>query len=98
MRDLGNHPAHFPRVHPLRDAMHLAESEGAQCLAHLDRAADAAADLANANLACLRLGFRLTGRAHASPSAFSSFKPRSCLYSASLRSCLRASNVAFTTL
>ena len=56
---------------------------------------DSAADLLHAQL--LRLLVLL--RAHASPPSLSSpLRPRSALYSLSLRSCLRASNVALTTL
>src|SRR5450755_2555138 len=65
MRDLGNHPACFFRVHPFGDTMHLAEAEGFERFAHRARATDAAADLANANRDLL---LRLLGRAHASPS------------------------------
>src|SRR5437016_14195637 len=95
MRDLGDHPAHFSAVDPLCHAMHLAEAESLEGLAHLDRASDAAADLLDADLLGLAL-LRLRG-AHASPSAASSL-PRSALYWSALRSCLRASNVALTTL
>src|SRR5881392_1551271 len=95
MRDPGDHPAHFLGVRPLGDAMHLAESERFECLAHVARASDAAADLFYVQL--LRLLVLL--RAHASPPSLSSpLRPRSALYSFSLRSCLSASNVALTTL
>src|SRR5437016_5485601 len=77
MRDLGNHPAHFSAVDPLCHAMHLAEAESLERLAHLDRASDAAANLLDADLLGLAL-LRFRG-AHASPSAGSSL-PRSDLY------------------
>src|SRR2546425_13167929 len=96
MRDLGNHPAHFLRVRPLGNPVHLSEAEGLQSLAHFARASDAAANLLHAQ----RLPglFRLL-RAHASPPSLSSpLRPRRVLYSFSFRSCLSASNVALTTL
>src|SRR6185369_5029522 len=89
VRDLGDHPADFLRIDALGDPVHLPQAESLQRLAHLARAADAAADLADLDL--------LHGRAHASTSAASPL-PRSALYCSSLRSCLRASNVALTTL
>src|SRR5450759_3376403 len=79
--------------------MHLAEAEGLERLAHLARAADAAADLADANRRALLLSLL---RAHSAPSVgvllplFS--PPRSLVYCSALRSCLSASNVALTTL
>src|SRR5688572_8793107 len=97
MRDLGDHPAHFFCVFPLGHAMHLSEAQGLERLTHLARATDAAADLPQANRAG-RFLFRLL-RAHASPSgAPSEPLPRRALNCSSLRSCLRASNVALTTL
>src|SRR6185436_18679426 len=48
VRDLGDHSAHFFRIGALRDAVHLAEPESLEGLAHFDRAGDAAADLAHA--------------------------------------------------
>src|SRR6266550_3168178 len=88
MRDPGNHPAHFFRVQPLGDPVHLAESERLERLAHFARTSDAAADLFHAQL------FRLLAllRAHASPPSLPPpLRPRSAMYSLSLRSCLRAS-------
>src|ERR1051326_6764811 len=96
VRDLRDHAANFFRVDALRDAVHLAETERAKRLAHFDRAADAAANLTDANL--LRVALLRLRRAHASPSAAASAPPRRLLYSSSLRSCLSASNVALTTL
>src|SRR5687768_10911350 len=75
--------------------MHLAEAESLEGLAHLDRAADAAADLTDTD------GFAALGGHYASaPSvaAFSSALPRRALYCSSVRRSLRASNVALTTL
>src|SRR3978361_879570 len=97
MRDLGDHAANFRRVDALGNAMHLAESERLERLAHFDRAADSAADLADAQRLRVFVVF-LLHEFHASASAGSSSIPRSDLYSASLRSCLIASNVALTTL
>src|SRR6266540_3372355 len=79
MRDLGNHPAHFLRVHALGHAIHLAEAEGFERLAHLARAADAAPDLPDADRVFLLSGLL---RAHASPSegALLFSLPRSLLY------------------
>src|SRR5688500_232431 len=97
MRDLGDHPAHFSGVLALGHAIHLAEAEGFERLAHFHGAADAAADLAETKRTATLL-FSLL-RAHASPSAAASTPlPRSFLYCSSLRSCLSASNVALTTL
>src|SRR3954469_16876620 len=98
MRDFGDHAANFRRVDALGDAMHLAEPERLERLAHFDRAADSAADLTDAQHLRVFVGFLLIHEFHASASAGSSSIPRSDLYSASLRSCLSASNVALTTL
>src|ERR1700755_1384265 len=99
MRDLLDHPPHFLRVHPLGDAVHLAQAEGLERLAHLDGAADAGADLADADLFHAAFVRLLFCRAHSAASgALLSALPRRALYSASLRSCLRASKVALTTL
>src|ERR1051326_2011750 len=89
MRDLRNHPARFLRVGTFGDAMHLAEAEGFERLAHLARAADAAADLLHFD--------HLPVRAHAAFPSGSS-RPRSAPYACSLRTCSRALNVALTTL
>src|SRR5712691_11272475 len=89
MRDAGNHAARLRRVDPRGDAMHLAEAEGTKRLAHVARAADAAANLLDLNH-LLALG----GAHHSAPSS----TPRSESYCASLRSCWSASNVALTTL
>src|SRR5688572_26747601 len=98
MRDLGDHAASFLRVHALGHAVKFAQTEGLEGLAHLHRAADATAHLANANLLRLRLRVCLL-RAHTSaPSTTGSSLPRRALYCSLVRSCLRASNVAFTTL
>src|SRR5262249_20148586 len=95
MRDLGDHPARFPCVRPLGDLMHLAEAESRERLAHFTRAPDPAANLPHAQRFFL---FRLL-RAHAPPPSLSSpLRLRRFLYSFSLRSCLSASKVAFTTL
>src|SRR6266849_2328847 len=95
MRDLGDHPPHFPRIRPLGDPVHFAEAEGLEGLAHLARAPDAAANLLHPQHLFL---FRFL-RAHASPPSLSSpLRPRRFLYSFSLRSCLSASKVALTTL
>ena len=95
MRDPGNHPAHFFRVRPLGDSVHLSESECFERFTHSARAANAAANLLYAK----RLFLMCLLRAHASPPCASSpLRPRRFLYSSSLRSCLSASNVALTTL
>src|SRR5207253_1911491 len=95
MRNLGDHPAHFFRVQPLGNPVHLAEAERFEGLAHFARASDAAANLLHAQRFFL---FRFL-RAHASPPSLSPpLRPRRFLYSLSLRSCLSASNVALTTL
>src|SRR5437588_6414490 len=88
MRDAGDHAARFGRVDARGDPMHLSEAEGTKRLAHVARAADAAADLLDLN----HLSFLGSGRAHSAPSS----TPRSVLYCASLRSCCSASNVALT--
>src|ERR1051325_4636680 len=88
MRNLGDHPAHFLGVGTLADAVHLSEAEGFERLAHLARAADAAPDLLHFD--------GLPFGAHAS--AASSPLPRRARAPFSVRSCLRASKVALTTL
>src|ERR1051325_4217943 len=100
MRDLFDHAAHLFGVHPLGHAVHLAQPERLERLAHLDGAADAGADLADADRLLLRaFAALLLGRAHSAASgALFSALPRRVLYSSSLRSCLRASKVALTTL
>src|SRR5258706_3875604 len=90
MRDLGNHAGDVRRDDAFGQAMHLAEAERLDRLAHFARAADAAAHLAHAE----RLLFAaLFLRAHAVSSSL-----RSARYCFSLRSCERASKVALTTL
>src|SRR5438045_8415686 len=95
MRDAFDHPADDCIVRPLGDAIHLAQSERLEGLAHFAGASDAAANLANLEL--LSIGFL---RAHASPPSLSSppVRPRRLRYSLSLCNCLSASNVALTTL
>src|SRR5687767_11973432 len=105
MRDLRNHAPHFFRVGALGNAMQFAQAQGLEGLAHLDRAADAAPDLPDAEglAAGLLLSAAEELQLHASaPSttgaAGTSRSPRRFLYCSSVRSALSASNVALTTL
>src|SRR5262245_20575593 len=91
VRDFRNHAADVRRIGALGHAVHLAQAEGLERLAHFARAADAAADLAHTK--DLRVALLLR-RTHAAPSS----SLRSDWYCFSLRSCWSASNVALTTL
>src|SRR5688500_13257386 len=101
----GHHPQHLFRIGALGNAMHLAQAEGLQGLAHLHGATDAAPDLLDADRLAAAL-FRLAAeklQLHASaPSATgaaaTSRSPRRFLYCSSVRRALSASNVALTTL
>src|SRR5579872_5845415 len=94
MRDLGDHAPRLLRIRPLGNAMQFAEAQSLQRFAHADGAADSAVDLTDAKSLHSALC-----RAHApAPSPSSPLRPRSDLYSFSLRSCLNASKVALTTL
>src|SRR5688500_12352041 len=101
MGDLRDHAADFFGIDALGHAMELAEAEGLERFAHFDRAADAAAALAAADLLRVRV-LRLAAEElqfHASaPSVGSSSPPRRDLYCSAVRSCLSASKVALTTL
>src|SRR5688500_2849910 len=98
--DLGDHSPHLGCVLPLHNLMHAAQTQASQRLPHLRRTCDAAADLLEPQRALI-LRFCFLPARHYSPAPFSvtsSSVPRSARYSFSLRSCLSASKVAFTTL
>src|SRR5438552_14350979 len=95
MRDLGDHSARLRRIGTLGHLVHPAQAQSLERFAHGPGAADTTPDLFDAK----RLLLRCFLRAHDCAASLSSpFRPRRLLYSSSFRSCLSASNVAFTTL